>query len=95
MYIGLLPIGSIVRLDGAENCLMIIGYFAKTESNPEHVWDYVGTVYPGGILDTNQTYQFDKEQIVEIKYIGYEDEEQQEFIMKLNLAEPQIKNQID
>ena len=93
MYVGLLPLGSVVRLKEAERSLMVIGYFSVGHSRPDYVWDYVGVVFPAGCLDTTQTYQFDKEQIEEIQYIGYEDEEQQQFIMQLNLKENEIKSQ--
>ena len=93
MYIGLLPIGSVVRLKEAESSLMIIGYFPVGQGRPDYVWDYAGVVFPGGCLDTTQTLQFDKEQIEEIQYIGYEDEEQHHFIMQLNCQEHAIKSQ--
>lgn len=92
MYVGLLPLGSVVKLKESEGLLMIIGYFSVEESRPDYVWDYVGVVFPGGCLDTTQTYQFDKEQIEEIVYIGYEDEEQHQFIMQLNSQEHEIKS---
>lgn len=95
MYVGLLPLGSVVRLKEAENSLMVIGYFAVGQNRPNYVWDYTGVVFPGGCQDTTQTYQFDKEQIEEIQYIGYEDEEQHQFIMQLNVRENEIKNQFN
>lgn len=91
MYVGLLPLGSVVKLKESEGLLMVIGYFTVEQSRPDYVWDYAGVVFPGGCLDTTQTYQFDKEQIVEIVYIGYEDEEQHQFIMQLNSQEYDIK----
>ena len=93
MYVGLLPIGSVVRIKGEESSFMIVGYFSVQNDNPDRVWDYVGVLFPQGCLDTTQTYTFDKEQIEEIQYIGYEDEEQKQFIMQLNLNEYAIKNQ--
>jgi hypothetical protein len=51
-------------------------------------------VFPGGILDTTETYQFDKENIQEIIFIGFEDEEQNAFITRLNLKEPEIKRNV-
>lgn len=93
MYVGLLPIGSVVKLKEAQGSLMIVGYFPVGQSRPDYVWDYSGVVFPGGCLDTTQTFQFDKEQIEEIQYIGYEDEEQHRFIMQLNVNEHAIKNQ--
>lgn len=93
MYIGLLPIGSVVRLRGEESSFMVVGYFSVQKNRPDYVWDYVGVLFPQGCLDTTQTYAFDREQIEEIQFIGYEDEEQNQFIMQLNLNEPAIKNQ--
>ena len=65
----------------------------KRSGKQDYVWDYAGVVFPGGCLDTTQTLQFDKEQIEEIQYIGYEDEEQHHFIMQLNCQEHAIKSQ--
>lgn len=93
MYVGLLPLGTVVKLEEDESSLMIIGYFPVGQNRPDYVWDYVGVLFPGGCVDTTQTYQFDKEQIREIQYLGYEDEEQHQFITQLNLNEYAIKNQ--
>ena len=93
MYVGLLPLGSVVKLKDSVDALMIVGYYPVASSRPNYVWDYAGVLFPGGCLDTTQTYQFDKEQIEEIQFIGYEDEEQHRFIMQLNLKEYEIKNQ--
>lgn len=93
MYFGLLPLGSVVKLKEETASLMIVGYFPIGQNRPDYVWDYTGVVFPGGCVDTTQTYQFDKEQIEEIQYIGYEDEEQHRFIMQLNLKEREIKSQ--
>lgn len=93
MYIGLLPIGSVVRLRGEESSFMVVGYFSVQSRRPDYVWDYVGVLFPQGCLDTTQTYAFDKEQIEEIQFIGYEDEEQNQFIMELNINEQAIKSQ--
>jgi hypothetical protein len=94
MYIGLLPIGSVVKLNDETSYMMIVGYFAVTQNIPDHVWDYTAVVFPGGILDTTETYQFDKENIQEIIFIGFEDEEQNAFITRLNLKEPEIKRNV-
>lgn len=93
MYAGLLPIGSVVKVAGIDNNMMIIGYFQVADNEPDIVRDYAGVVYPGGIGNTDEVFQFDREAIEGIPFIGYEDEEQHDFIMQLNMAEQDIKNQ--
>ena len=39
MYVGLLPIGSVVRIKGEESSFMIVGYFSVQNDNPDRVWD--------------------------------------------------------
>lgn len=46
----LLPLGSVVYLEGATSKLMIVGRGPIFESNGQNVYsDYVGVMYPEGI----------------------------------------------
>ena len=94
----LLPIGSVVLLKGAIKKLMIVGY-AQQEKNDEgktdensKVWDYAASLYPEGYISSDQIFLFDHQQIQQIFYNGYIDDEQKEFIKKVNDLVYKIKN---
>lgn len=84
-----LPIGSVVLLKGGKKKLMITGFCSMAEDDRTKVYDYTGCIYPEGYLNSNQICLFDHEQIEEIFFIGYEDEEEKEF--KDSLEELVIK----
>ena len=71
MYKNMLPIGSVIRTEGAERCLMVIGRVATTEEN-DIVYDYVGVPYPEGINDSDKFYFFNRDKIEELYFIGYQ-----------------------
>ena len=51
----LLPIGSVVLLEGAEKRLMICGRI-QTDTATGTTYDYSGCLYPDGIIDSSQIY---------------------------------------
>ncbi len=74
MYKNMLPIGSIIRTEGAERKLMVIGRVVTTEEN-DMIYDYVGVPYPEGINDSDKMYFFNRDQIEELLFIGFQDQE--------------------
>ena len=70
----MLPIGSIIRTEGAERKLMVIGRVVTTEEN-DMIYDYVGVPYPEGINDSDKLYFFNRDQIEELLFIGFQDQE--------------------
>jgi hypothetical protein len=80
----ILPIGSVVTLNGGNNKIMIIGYLPVTEDGK--LFDYNGCIWPLGVLSSDRTLLFNHEQIVDVVSKGYENEEQQEFAKKLKDA---------
>lgn len=78
-----LPIGSIVLLNEGSKKLMITGFCTIPEESPEEVYDYCGCLYPEGVLSSDETYVFDHNQIKNVLFIGYEDDEQKQFHEKL------------
>lgn len=88
-----LPIGTVVLLKHAIKRVMIIGFKTKpnqdnnSESN-EDEFDYVGCIYPEGMVKNIPTMLFNHEQISKIYHLGLEDdEEEKEFkdmLMKQN-----------
>lgn len=78
-----LPLGTIVRLKGATKKLMITGFCAVESDSKETVYDYSGCMYPQGFLSSTQTALFNHDQIEELYFMGYADEEEKQFKLKL------------
>ena len=88
----LLPIGSVVLLEGGEKKLMITGFYTITEDSPDKVYDYCGCLYPEGVISSDEIYVFNQSQIAEVFFVGYEDEEGNEFQDNLIHAVEEINN---
>ena len=69
-----LPVGTVVILKGGETKLFVAG-FAVQGDGEEKIYDYIGYLYPEGVISTEENYLFDHEQIERIFYLGYKDEE--------------------
>lgn len=78
MYKDLLPIGSIVRAKGGERNLMICGRIVGRGDSNE-VYDYVGCIYPEGVVDSSNLYFFNRDVIEECVFRGYEGDEELNF----------------
>lgn len=93
MYKNMLPIGSVIRTIGAERKLMVIGRIITTEEK-DKIYDYVGVPYPEGIGASDQMYFFDRDQVEELLFVGFQDPEGLEFQREVldNLKELTIEN---
>jgi len=93
MLNGLFPIGSVVLLKNSSKRVMIIGFCQgqSSEDGETTVWDYAGCLYPEGYIDANKVFLFNGEQIDKIFSIGYQDEEQFAFKIKIDDAHEQIR----
>lgn len=80
MFQNLLPIGSVVLLDGATKKLMITGIKPMLNNNPEEVYDYVGVTYPEGFVGGNSNFLFNEEDIVDVIFKGYDNPERTRFL---------------
>jgi len=78
-----LPLGSVVLLKESTKRVMIVGFKQKQEHD-EKVWDYSGCLYPEGILDPDRLFLFDHGQVDILFFVGYQDADCIEFMMKLN-----------
>jgi hypothetical protein len=74
-----LPIGSVVLLNGGSKRIMIYGRKQK-ELNSDKVWDYIACLYPEGNLNEEYMYLFNHDQIEKVFFIGFQDEEEIEFV---------------
>ena len=84
----LLPIASIVILKDGEQPLMIYGIMQldgkKGLFSKQKEYDYVSVPYLQGNLGAGMTFLFNHEDIKEIIFRGYEDEERDKFLNELS-----------
>ena len=76
----LLPIGSVVLLEGGTRKTVIMGVLQFDAKNQEKIYDYLGVPYPEGYLGPGSTYLFNHEHITEVYQRGYEDDERERFM---------------
>lgn len=72
----LLPIGTVVLLNGGTKKLMITGYRSKTKDD-DKVYDYNGCIFPEGFIE-NTYCLFNHGEIEEVFYLGLENDESKE-----------------
>ena len=90
----LLSIGTVVLLEGAEKRLMIIGYYPTvTLDDKEITYDYTGCLFPEGVIDSEETLVFNSDQISKVFYHGLVDNEQKDFVTRLNAVIMEENNQ--
>lgn len=70
-----LPIGSIVLLKEGKKRIMITGYYVTNVSDNK-IYDYSACIYPEGIVDNKTIILFNHEDISNIIFTGYSDEEE-------------------
>lgn len=70
-----LPIGSVVTLKEATKKIMIIGY-CPIENEKKQMYDYSACLYPEGVINSSRMLLCNHEQIAQIHFIGFENEEQ-------------------
>ena len=76
----ILPLGSVVLLNGGTKKVMIIGYCMRTPEKPNKLYDYCGCIFPEGVLRSDVTCVFNHNQIKEVCFAGYQNEESNKFI---------------
>ena len=80
----LLPIGSRVLLKGSTKKVMVIGFFVGyKEEGRKEVYDYLGCLWPEGVIDSDKNIVFNHEDIEEVISKGVEDDEEIAFREKL------------
>ncbi len=78
----LLPIGSVVLLEGGQKRVMIFGV-KQTNRDDNQEYDYIGVMYPEGNVEEVGQFLFNHEDIVHIFFRGFEDPEREEFMEHL------------
>lgn len=79
-----LPLGSVCLLKGGQRYIVVIGYLGVGNEDMNTIYDYMGAVYPLGVISTDVTFMFNHDQIEKVVFKGYEDDERKEFNQKLN-----------
>ncbi|GAE32068.1 DUF4176 domain-containing protein [Halalkalibacter hemicellulosilyticus] len=75
----MLPIGSIVYLKEGTSKLMILNRGPIIEENGENkMFDYSGCFYPQGLVP-DKVFYFNQENIDEVVFEGFQDEEEKRF----------------
>lgn len=69
----LLPIGSVVKIEGGSKKVMITGYYSKNDKDSK-IYTYNGCIFPEGFME-NTFLLFDAPQIEDVLYRGYENED--------------------
>ena len=82
----LLPIGSIVLLEGGEKRMMIFGVKQADVVDEETTieYDYISVVYPEGNMGLEYQFLFNHEDISEVVFQGYNDPEREAFLQHLD-----------
>ncbi|MCD7746722.1 MAG: DUF4176 domain-containing protein [Lachnospiraceae bacterium] len=76
----LLPIGSVVQLEGGTKKIMVIGLFPFDMNKQDKVYDYMGVLYPEGYLGKESACMFNHDKIAQVYFRGFEDEEREKFL---------------
>lgn len=77
-----LPIGTVVLLKEATKKVMIVGYLPVTSDNK--TFDYSGVMWPEGSLSSDQSLLFNNDDVSQIFFNGFKNEESEAFIQKVN-----------
>lgn len=91
-----LPIGSVVLLKDAQKKVMITGYTPIDMETKNKIYEYLGCVFPEGIIKSDENILFDTKDIDKIFFKGFVNEEQESFITEVKeiLENEENKKQI-
>ena len=95
MYEYLLPIGTVVKVKGADKLLMIFGVLQKSEAWGGKIFDYIAVPYPEGRYNPRLDIAFNQDDVEKVVFRGYEDDatERKSFLAILELADILQKKQ--
>lgn len=91
----LLPIGSVVLLKEGSKNVMIYGR-KQIDMENSKVWDYLACLYPEGNINSDFNFLFNHEDIEEVVFTGYKNEEEDKLQEVLNNIEEEfLKNKTE
>lgn len=78
----LLPVGSVVLLKDAKKKVVIMGIMQikNVENGEQLAYDYMGVPYPEGYMGTETALLFNRDNIQEVFFKGYQNEERDIFV---------------
>lgn len=82
-YPKFLPIGSVVMLKKAYKKLMIVGYTPVNLDKKDKIYDYLGCIYPEGMIVTDYNIMFNHNDIDVIYAVGMMDEDAKKFLEEI------------
>ncbi|SHJ41974.1 hypothetical protein SAMN05444401_2957 [Clostridium amylolyticum] len=80
-----LPLGSIVLLKNGTKRVMIYGR-KQLQMGTDKEWDYIACLYPEGNISEEYMYLFNHDQIDKVFFVGYQDEDEKNFLEKYLLV---------
>lgn len=87
-----LPIGSVVLLEGGNKPIMICGR-VQAMAGSDEIYDYSACYYPEGILDPSSMFFFNRGDIAEVRFVGFEDQTELDYRAQLDsLGELEIRD---
>ena len=72
-----LPIGTVVRLKGGEKKVMIFGRKQLADDSKEY--DYISCLFPEGNISPEYNFLFNNEDVDEIFFKGFVNDEEEDF----------------
>ena len=79
-----LPIGSVCTLKGKNKKIMITGYYSIEFTGNIKIYDYIGCLYPEGLLGSDHGISFNHSEIENIDFIGFKNRDGENFLKLLN-----------
>lgn len=89
-----LPVGSVVILKGGTKRVMVTGFCSIDNDDKSKMYDYTGCLYPEGIINSNEICLFNNNQIDQVFFKGYIDEEETKFKEELKKTLSNMTNDI-
>ncbi len=91
-----LPLGTIIKIEQLDHDIMILGYLVKGMLKKDRIYDYMGCLYPEGVIATDNSIVFNHEDIKEILELGFVSSEQKKWNEKMHIySENYSKKSLD
>lgn len=91
----LLPIGSVVLLKDSDKRVMVTGRYQHEAGDESAIWDYCGCLYPEGNMGPEYNYLFNNDQVERLYFVGFQDEEEFDFLARLASEAPEFMGAAD
>ena len=79
-----LPVGTVVLLNNGKKSLMIIGFCSVDSNDKTQTYDYMGVLYPEGLISSEEIAMFNHNDINKILHMGLVNQEETDFKIALN-----------